>query len=82
MYKELEEKIYNYPTKYKEGFIKEEIEEIVKEYPSMNMDKFYEALRGNTCTVREGKMITYHCDILKAVTCGLENRNLTVAEWD
>ena len=29
-YKELEDKIYNYPTKYEEGFTQKEIEEVLK----------------------------------------------------
>lgn len=74
--------IYKYPTKHKEGFLQEEIELIILEFPSMNMEKFYEALVGNTCMVRDGKIITYHVDIYKAVLCGLENRNLNVSEWD
>ena len=76
------EKIYNYPTKYKEGFINEEIENLLKEFPNIHKDKFNNALHGNTCMMKEGKIISYHCDILSAIRCGLENRDLTIWEWD
>lgn len=74
--------VYNFKTKYEHGFISEEIEEILKSYPKINMDKFNDALRGNTCMMRDGKIITYHCDIEKALYCGTENRDLTIDEWD
>lgn len=82
-YKELEDKIYNYPTKYPEGFVKTEIDTLLKDYPNINMDKFDDAMMGNTCMMSENDgLIIYHCDILKALLCGIENRNLRVDEWD
>ena len=79
---ELREKIYNYPTKYKEGFTNDEMDELLKDYPNVNMDKFNGAMMGNTCMVRGGKVINYHCDVELALRCGLENRDPNVFEWD
>ena len=82
-YKKLEDRVYNYPTKNKQGFILEEKEELLSHYKGINTDKFYDALMGNTCMVSpEGQTIMYHCDIFKALVCGLENRHLTAEEWD
>ena len=79
---ELHELVYDYKTKNKEGFIQEEINEIFKLFPDINMDKYYDSMRGNTCMMRDGKFINYHCDVYQAILCGIENRSETLLEWD
>ena len=82
-YEDIYNHVYNYPTKNAAGFIKEEKKELLSHYPDINLDKFYDAMMGNTCMLSpEGQTIMYHCDIYKALICGLENRNLRVEEWD
>lgn len=80
----LEDKIYNYPTKYKEGFIKGEIEKLLEEYPQVKdkMYRFNRAMMGNTCMVRNDEIISYHCDVLTALRCALEDRGLKTYEFD
>ena len=81
--KTLQDKVYNYPTKHKMGFLLEELNELLKDYPNINMDKFNDALLGNTCGVdANGKLIQYHCDIVTAPRCGIENRDVYLYEWD
>ena len=82
MSKEIEDKIYSYKTKHKEGFLQTEIDMLLKDYPDINMDRFNDALIGNTCKVKNGKIVQYHCDIYKALMCGIQNRGLTLNEWD
>ena len=82
MSKEIQDKIYSYKTKHKEGFLQTEIDTLLIDYPDINMDMFNDALMGNTCMVKDGKIVQYHCDIYKALICGIENRGLTVNEWD
>jgi len=82
LYKKLEDKVYKYPTKSKYGFHNDELETLLKDYPDINMDKFNEAMMGNTCMIDEGGVIMYHCDIFVALKCGIENRELTIEEWD
>lgn len=79
---ELENKIYTYKTKYKEGFIQVELDELLKDFPSINIEKYENAFMGNTCMMRDGNTINYHCDVLKAILCGIENRDLKLEEWD
>jgi hypothetical protein len=81
-YKELEDLVYNYPTKHKEGFLAEEEKELLKQFPDINKDKYYGVLTGITCQMAPEGIVTYHCDILQALVCGLENRDQTEAEWD
>ena len=74
--------VYSYPTKYREGFIWEEQKELLTLFPNINQDKYWDAMRGNTCMMRDGHIITYHCDVVTALHCGIENRDITLAEWD
>ena len=67
--KNIKEKVYNFKTKYKEGFIQSEIETLLKDYPKINIEKFNNALMGNTCMLINDEIITYHCDIEKALLC-------------
>jgi len=79
---EIRKKVNEFKTKNKSGFIKSEIEEILKDYPGINVDKFNDALLGITCTKVDGELVIYHCDIDKALRCGIENRGLTQEEFD
>lgn len=81
-YKKLKEKVYNYNTKYDIGYLPNEIDNLLEEYPNINKDKFDTALRGVTCQSKEGKLVIYYCDILLALKCGLENRDVRLYEWD
>lgn len=78
----IEDYVNNYSTKNEQGFINKEIYELVKYFPDIKIDKFEDALRGNTGMLINGECITYHCDIIKALKCGLENRILYWHEWD
>ena len=80
--KNIIEKVHNFKTKNEEGFIKSEIDTLLKDYPNINMDKFNSALRGNTCIMVDNEIVIYRCDIEKALRCGVENRSLRSWEWD
>jgi len=82
MKNKLRDLVYNYKTKYKEGFIDCEIEELLSKFPNINMDKYYDAMMCNTCMLVDNDVIRYHCDILVGLRCGLENREITTFEWD
>ncbi len=76
------EKVYGYKTKHKEGFIKSEIDGLLKFYPNIDMDKFNSALCGITCMLKDNETIIYHCDIKRALHCGIEKRDLKSYEFD
>ncbi len=80
--KKITKRVYSYKTKYEQGFIQSEIEDILTHYPDINMGKFNEALNGITALLIDEHIITYHCDIEKALICGVENRDLRASEWD
>jgi hypothetical protein len=60
------ERVNNYPTKHKYGFIKSEIETLLKEYP-IDKDRFNLSMMGHTCMLIDNETIWYHCDIIKAI---------------
>ena len=78
----IREKVYNFKTKNKEGFVQSEIDMLLKDYPDINMNKFNSALRGITCMMVDNETVIYHSDIENALRCGIENRNLRTWEWD
>lgn len=78
----MKEIVYNYKTKHKYGFTNEEIKDILKKFPNINEEKFWDAFMGNTCMVIGNEVISYHCDVLVALKCGTENRGILPHEWD
>ena len=78
----LEKFVYGYKTKNEQGFTHSEILTILKLFPTVKKEKFFDALNGITCMIIGGEIVTYHCDIVTALNCGLENRNITLSEWD
>ena len=60
------ERVNNYPTKHKYGFIQSEIETLLKEYP-IDKDRFNQSMMGHTCMLINNETIWYHCDIIKAI---------------
>lgn len=74
--------VYNYPTKNPEGFTGDEINKLLHDFPELNRERFDNAMIGNTCMVIDGKAVIYHCDVLTALRCGLENRDIKFSEWD
>ena len=85
-YKEIENKVYNYPTKFKEGFTFNEIKKLLEDYPNISMKHFDNAMRGNTCSLKvvddKPTVVNYFCDVYKAIIAGLEHRELTFEEFD
>jgi len=75
-------RVYTYNTKYKDGFTHSEIEKLLEEYPGINVEKFYDQLKGITCIVIDGETVIYHCDIITALRCGIENRDMYSWEFD
>ena len=73
---------YTYPTKYPQGFTAIELNEFLINH-DVNITDFFNKLGiGHTCMVLDGNTIRYHHDILTALRCVIENRDMTLDEWD
>lgn len=79
---QLKDKVYSYPTKYPEGFIQSEIEELLKEFPTITLEDYNSKLGVHTAMLINYEIITYHSDVLLGITCCLENREINSLEWD
>lgn len=78
----IEDKVNSFKTKHKQGFISSEIEELLSDYPDIDRVKFNNALSGITCMVIDDEIIIYHCDIITALRCGIEKREIRGYEFD
>ena len=82
----LKQFVFDYKTKYEQGFTEEElkniVQDIIKKVPAFNVEKMEEAFYGNRCTIKDKQVIRYHIDVLNALKCGIENRYITDYEWD
>jgi hypothetical protein len=63
----LEQVVYGYRTKHERGFTTKEMNKLCREL-KVNEDSFHEALGVNTVMMIEGETITYHVDVLNALT--------------
>jgi hypothetical protein len=68
--------------KYEEGFTNLELSIILNKYDNINLDKYNDAMMGNTCMMIDNNMINYPWDVRTALICGIENRNQTIWEMD
>ena len=80
-YNKIDKAVMDYPTKYREGFVKSEISELLEKL-NVNERRFNKALGVNTCTMIDGNIITYHTDIIKGIVCAIEDREQSGIEWD
>ena len=77
--------VYDFKTKYKEGFIPEELDTILLHFLGLydlEMHYYNLAMRGNTCLIRKEGFVIYHTDVYHSLLAGIENRRLNLEEWD
>jgi len=78
----IREQVNGYKTKHKQGFIREEYMKLLENYPSINMERFWDALNGITAMRIDGETVVFPNDIELAIRCGMEDRSPTIQEWD
>lgn len=71
VYKSIREIVYKFPTKHKQGFVKAEIKELLKNFPDINMLRFGDALDYITVMAIDDEIVIYHHDIVQAIYCGM-----------
>ena len=81
--KQIVDLVYNYKTKYKEGFTSSEIHYLMCQIGKpIDFKAYTNALGCHTAIKVEDEFLTFHQDILTAISCGLESRDITFAEFD
>ena len=76
----LKQEVYNYNTKYKEGFIESEILDLLNKY-KIEPDKFNRTLGVHTVMRIDNQFITFHGDVYNTIVACLDNRELNLKEW-
>ena len=71
--KVIKKMVYEYPTKYKEGFMTSEIEDFIIRFDNLNLLKFSDALDGIHSMILDGNVVLYRQDIVVAIRLGLEH---------
>ena len=74
--------LYNYKTKYSEGFTNEEMLDLLTNFPTIKLEDFNKQLGVRTCAFIDEQTITYRHDIELAIRCCLENRDINSLEFD
>lgn len=75
--------VMNFKASHEMGFTESDIEQVKKDFPYMNFDRFSNAFNGNTCMLdKDLGIISYHCDVETAIRCGVEDRDLNWQEFD
>ena len=80
--KKLERLVNDFPTKYEEGFVHKEIMKLVSRFSETTYDEVMEKMGVVTANLRDGQTVYFHCDVLTALRCAIEDREMTVGEWD
>ena len=62
--KELQDLVYNYKTKYEEGFTDLEIKRLLIQL-KIDEESFNKLLGVNTCMIKDNEIITYHSEVFK-----------------
>jgi len=78
----IEEKVYNFKTKNREGFTQSEIETLLNDFPGIDMKKFNQHLGRITVMEIDNEIIIYHIDVLHALMAYLGDRNAKNRAWD
>jgi GTP1/Obg family GTP-binding protein len=79
----IKDAVYNFATKNKEGFIQDEIDEILKLFPNINLQEFYDSMIGVTCIAdKDNNTIIYHCDIEYALHNALRKNKINPIQFD
>tara|TARA_R100000951_G_scaffold112536_1_gene113031 strand:+ start:856 stop:1113 length:258 start_codon:yes stop_codon:yes gene_type:complete len=85
MKEEIIKYIEEFDTEHEYGFNPKEKAMVFEHFKDcdFNVDKYNDAMMGNTCMINSRKeIITYPIDLIHGMVCALENRDLYSHEFD
>lgn len=81
--KEIDDLVYNAETKNEHGFTDFEIFNLICRIGgNFNVDKYNDAMMGNTCMMNDNFIINYHCDVATALKMAFNDRDMKPREFD
>ena len=85
-YKTIEDVVTSFHTKHELGFNSTEQETLVNYFKSnskvFNIEKYNSALTGITCAMGPNGIIIYPCDMITAIACATQDRDMKPYEFD
>lgn len=79
---DLHDKVYNFPTKHKEGFTDKDLDKLLLNYPSIKKEDVSKAIGVVTGMFKDGESVIYHTDIYYALREVLFNKKPNIFEFD
>lgn len=81
--KSIRDIVYDFPTKYEQGFTAKDQRSLLDHYfPQYSQEELSEKIGVVTCIRIDDEFVIYHEDIINALYCLIENRELNQWEWD
>lgn len=81
--KSIRDIVYDFPTKYEQGFTTFDQQCLLADYfPQYSQEELSEKIGVVTCMRIDDEFVIYHEDIINALYCLIENRELNQWEWD
>lgn len=74
--------VYNYKTKNKEGYTSDEMIDLLKHFPDVTKEQLGEALGVRTVIEINNEMVTWKDDVELALNCIINKRKPTIYEFD
>lgn len=82
MNKEVHDKVVKFKSRSPKGLTRHEIELLLKKFPSVSQKRFFNAMGITTVQIINGEIIHYRSDIITALNCCIEKRDMNIAEFD
>jgi hypothetical protein len=82
MSNEIHNKVVSFKSRSPKGLTRHEIELLLKKFKSVSQKRFFEAMGVCTVQVIKGEIIYYRSDIITAITCCIEKRDINASEFD
>ena len=80
----VKEIIDSFPRKHPNGFDPSELEELLKDFPKIDLEKFNDEIFGDTYLIDDinNLPIRYTHDIYRAIDIAITGRTMNNFEWD
>lgn len=80
--REIHDKVIDFKSRFTKGLTRSEIEVLLKKFPSVSQRRFFNKMGIVTVQLIKGEIVYYRSDIISAITCCIEKRDLNTSEFD
>lgn len=80
--REIHDKVVGFKSRFTKGLTRGEIEVLLKKFPSVSQRRFFNKMGVVTVQLIKGEVVYYRSDIISAITCCIEKRDINASEFD